>query len=275
MAKQEVTKTEKAGLPAEAEFLNKLAEDNEGEVLGRDDISIPYLRILQQLSPQVDEDDPAYIEGAKPGMIVNTLTGDLYEKGEGFLFVPCAYKVSYVEWVPRREGGGLVAEYSVAQGEACPVIRDDSNNDVIQKGAPDCFTPGNHLLKTHTHVIRFQNKSGNTVGAVMNMTKTQLKPSMDMNGLIMDNAISGKAIRYAHQFKATTVLKTKGDDKWYVWHFERIGFANKDDILDAKAFAEALAAGEVKVDMEKSMDDTVAKPKPSENDAVLDEEVPF
>ena len=71
------------------------------------------------------------------------------------------------------------------------------------------------------------------------------------------------------------VLKTKGDDKWYVWHFERIGFANKDDILDAKAFAEALAAGEVKVDMEKSMDDAVAKPKPSENDAALDEEVPF
>ena len=41
----------------------------------QDDLALPFVRILGQLSPQVTDGDAKYIDGAKPGMIYNTVTG--------------------------------------------------------------------------------------------------------------------------------------------------------------------------------------------------------
>ena len=43
------------------------------ENMTQDDMALPFVRILGQLSPQVTDGDAKYIEGAKPGMIYNTV----------------------------------------------------------------------------------------------------------------------------------------------------------------------------------------------------------
>ena len=43
----------------------------------QDDLALPFVRILGQLSPQVTEGDSKFIDGAKPGMIYNTVTSEL------------------------------------------------------------------------------------------------------------------------------------------------------------------------------------------------------
>ena len=45
----------------------------------QDDLALPFVRILGQLSPQVTMGDAKYIESAKPGMIYNTVTNELYD----------------------------------------------------------------------------------------------------------------------------------------------------------------------------------------------------
>ena len=45
----------------------------------QDDLALPFVRILGQLSPQVTAGDSKYIESAKPGMIYNTVTSELYD----------------------------------------------------------------------------------------------------------------------------------------------------------------------------------------------------
>ena len=45
----------------------------------QDDLALPFVRILGQLSPQVTMGDAKYIESAKPGMIYNTVTSELYD----------------------------------------------------------------------------------------------------------------------------------------------------------------------------------------------------
>ena len=40
----------------------------------QDDLALPFVRILGQLSPQVTAGDAKYMEDAKPGMIFNTVT---------------------------------------------------------------------------------------------------------------------------------------------------------------------------------------------------------
>jgi hypothetical protein len=44
------------------------------ENMTQEDMALPFVRILGQLSPQVTDGDAKYIEGAKPGMIYNTVT---------------------------------------------------------------------------------------------------------------------------------------------------------------------------------------------------------
>jgi hypothetical protein len=73
------------------------------------DFKLPWLRPLQKGSPQVDPDSAAYIEGAKPGMFINTATWELVDGKTGFKFIPVHRRHEYIEYVPRDQGGGFVA----------------------------------------------------------------------------------------------------------------------------------------------------------------------
>ena len=44
-----------------------------------DDLQIPFLSILQSNSPQLDESEGKYIDGAKAGMILNTVTNEIFD----------------------------------------------------------------------------------------------------------------------------------------------------------------------------------------------------
>ena len=72
----------------------------------------PFLRILQQNSPQVLEDADNYIPDAKPGYFFNTVTNQLY--GKTVNVIPVRFERLFIEWKPNREG--FVAIHSVEEG---------------------------------------------------------------------------------------------------------------------------------------------------------------
>lgn len=88
----------------------------------REDIAIPFLTILQALSPQVAK---STVEGAKPGMLFNTVTEEITEAEDGIIFVPSITEHVFVEWVPRKEGGGFVALHAL-DSEAVAKAKDES-----------------------------------------------------------------------------------------------------------------------------------------------------
>ncbi|MGD9212947.1 MAG: hypothetical protein PVI90_19335 [Desulfobacteraceae bacterium] len=103
------------------------------------DIAIPFLGLLQDLSPQVKKKNDEYIEGAEPGMLFNTVTGQLYQQ-EAFI-VPCYTQHLYVEWVPRENGGGFVGIHElesdvVARAKATAAqfnkLKTDAGNDLVE-----------------------------------------------------------------------------------------------------------------------------------------------
>ena len=64
------------------------------ENMTQDDLALPFVRILGQLSPQVTDGDAKYIDGAKPGMIYNTVTSELYDgKKVSRLFLATTRKI--------------------------------------------------------------------------------------------------------------------------------------------------------------------------------------
>ena len=57
--------------------LTLFGDDAKGfDNMTQEDLALPFVRILGQLSPQVTQGDAKYIESAKPGMIYNTVTNE-------------------------------------------------------------------------------------------------------------------------------------------------------------------------------------------------------
>jgi hypothetical protein len=95
------------------------------ENITSDDVALPFLKVLAQLSPELET-----IDGAKAGMIYNTVTGDLYDGQKGIMVVPCHYERKYIEWHPRGSGNGAPANI---YGATSDIMTKTFRNPVIQK----------------------------------------------------------------------------------------------------------------------------------------------
>ena len=89
------------------------------------DMAVPFLRILAQLSPQVNKRDGAYVEGAEAGMMFNTVANKVYDGEKGVTVVPCYYNRRYVEWAPREKGGGYFGSYNPDD----PIVNTTTKNE--------------------------------------------------------------------------------------------------------------------------------------------------
>jgi len=273
MAGKAVAKAEKSNVPA---FMQDQDLSAHTEQMSQDDVSIPFLQILQQLSPMCVDGDPQFIEGAKPSMVYNTVTKELIEtKDKGFEFVPVSYKDTFVEWVTRNNGGGFVKEYNIADGETIITARNENGHDIIQEGSP-LGTPGNQLNRTHTHFIFVLTSSGYEP-AVMSMAITQLKPSKNLNSLINNHPFPGIGVlRFGHVIQAKTEMRKNDQGSWYIWSWNYEGPLEDENIFEAaKAFATGVRSGEHKADHAKADGADGDAASPAKADTGTDEEVPF
>lgn len=281
------TETSVAEVP-EQSFADMLLADADQfkEHLTKEDMSVPFIALLQALSPACIEGDGAYVEGARPGMLIITDSGELYDvKKKPLLFQAIAYKNTYIEWVPRSSGAGaFVAEHSEAEGNRRKVIRNDVGEDIIQPDSP-VGIPGNQLSQTHTHFVNVINKeTGDIFPAVLALTSSQLKPSRNLNSMV-NNLKLKNSTKHAQRFygvwEISTELKTKGENKWQSMVFKKHGviedLENGEELyLSARSFRLGLDAGNHKVDYNKA---DAAEENPSVDPQVqsgeLDEEIPF
>ena len=110
-AAKETPKTEVAtvsnSLPATMDASMLAADAGLGrESMSITDMALPYLLILQSLSPQVKKSSPQRVDGAEEGDIFNTVTQELFASEDGINVIPCAFQKAWVEWAPRDSGGG-------------------------------------------------------------------------------------------------------------------------------------------------------------------------
>ena len=211
------------------------------------DMSIPFLRILGAQSPQVDESDGAYVEGAKGGMLYNTVTNTVTSGKEGMLVVPCYYNRRYVEWKPRTEGGGYVASYLPDDPIVPTAVRNDKNEEVLPNG--------NLLTNTAQHFVMLV-EGDQYSRCLITMSSTQLKKSRrwlsQMNAMTAMGKNGPYTLPMMSQFYTLTTVPEQNDlGKWYGWAIARerqLDLSNdfeKSLFDNAVAFAKSVEAGEV------------------------------
>lgn len=250
----ELTKTE-TQLPAEmaAQFA---AEAGAGfEDMGADDYALPFIVLLQALSPQLDPTQGSYVPEAKPGMFLNTVTGELMES---FDAIPCAYAFRVVERKPRNQGGGFVARYS----------REEAPTDGVpqEKGAP-VRPNGNELVNTAYHYLLLPDGAV----AVLALRSTQLRKSKQWNGKMAglkmksgDKTFTPPMYSSLYHFAAGAESTEKG--RFFGWVITRVGYVQDPETAKAaKAFSE-IALGR------KLAEDSAAQAEATPAD---DKEIPF
>lgn len=195
------------------------------EEMTRDDFAIPFMAILQPLSPQVDEDEAAHVEGAQPGMIFNTVTRELFDgKKEGVLIVPCHRTHHFIEWVPRGAGGGLVnvhmpsdkriVKMREAQGRFGRLkadVDDDDSNDFIE------------TYSMFALLIRPDGKSEQVVIAFSSTGIKAYKNWMTRCSGILVKQSDDRNVRpplWAHKWLLTTRKFSNDKGTWHGWSID-------------------------------------------------------
>ena len=235
----QVAKKEKSDVALTSMF----EQDQAGgmDQMGQGDFAMPFLRVLGQLSPEVNERDAKYVSGAKAGMIFNTVTKQAYDGVEGVNVIPCGYKREYVEWSDRGEGRSApVAIHSVASG-----IINDATRGADYK---DRLPSGNYLENTASYFVMLPDMQQ----ALITMKSTQLKVSRSWNSMMNSIKLQGKnglftPAAYSHVYKLSTVQQSNDKGTWFGWNIEKVGPVQDKNLYEAaKQFASSVTNVEVK-----------------------------
>jgi hypothetical protein len=195
------------------------ADANQGaENIKQEDLALPFLKVLGQLSPEVNKQDAKHVEGAESGMILNTVTNILYDGKKGLDVLPVFYKRQYIEWQERGEGKGAPVNIYNAGDDIPKTTRDKSNKDRLSNG--------NYLENTANHYIVILGNSPST--ALVSMRATQLKTSKKWNSLMLGLKMQGKdglftPPTYSHIYKLRTVQQSNDKGTWFGWDVSQVG----------------------------------------------------
>ena len=228
--------------------------------LSSEDLAIPFLKVLQKMSDELDD-----LDNAKAGDIYNTVTKEVVKGKDGVRLINCAYNLQYIEWEPRGTGTGAPHAIYGAGDEIPATERGDDNKDYVAGGS------GRYLERTAQHYVLVVDEDGMTQQALLPMKSTQFKKSKQWNSamrsLKMKDSKGGLFTppRFSHVWKLETVSEENKNGSWHGWQI------SKDDVVkdpsvyaEAKLFAESIQAGQVNVKHVREED------KPSS-----DEDLPF
>jgi len=211
--------TKKSSLPSSILF-----EDDAGaglEKVKNESIALPILKLLQNGSGEAQKRNQNYVEGAEPGMFLNTVTKRVYDGAQGITVVPCHYKLEYQEW----------SDFGTGQGRPENIYPDSS--DILSKTSKDQMGKdrlpnGNYILTVGQHFILIIGEDGGTETALVSMSSSQGKVSRKWNSMMLSITLQGKngpytPASYSHMYKLSSVLNTGKGNQWYGYAVQKVG----------------------------------------------------
>ena len=253
--KASVAKTKsngKAKLPAIVNADMFMADAGIGVVdLKTEDLAIPFLKVLQKMSPELDDLD------VRAGDIFNSVTKEGVSGKDGVRVINCAYQLQYIEGEPRGTGSGA-PHHIYAAGEEMPETqRGEDNKDYVTDGN------GRYIERTAQHYVLVIDEDGLTQQALLSMKATQFKKSKQWNSALKSLKMKdGKGhlftpARFAHIWLLKSTPEENKNGSWHGWEI------SKDSLIEdlalyqeARLFAESISAGQVKVQHSREEDTT-------------------
>ena len=214
-----------AALPAHLQQDAGLGNEN----VKTEDMAVPRLDLIQQLSPQIDPSSPKYIEGAKLGHIFDSLSGDVYD----FAWViNLQFETKFQIFKKRKFGGGYEGSFDT---EA------EARSHLAQVGLPeDQFD----IVETSIHKCLMLDENGAPKQPVLiYMSGSKQKVSKAWNSAIALK--DPRAARFASVWTiASAPEKNRQGQPYQNFKVDFAGWASEDLYAEAKKIYASLAGGQ-------------------------------
>ena len=192
------------------------------ENIDKDDLALPFLKLLQSSSNETKKKHANYVEGAEAGMFYNTVPKKLYNGEKGIEVIPCFYKLTYPEWAPFERKEGRPVNPDRGPEILAKTKKDSAGKDVLDNG--------NQIIKTANHFVIIN--GDNPEKALMAMKSTQLKVSRGWNSLMQDqfenDPKTNKAVP-APMFSRIYRLSSVEHSGSFTWHGYKVSLIRKVD----------------------------------------------
>jgi len=174
--------------------------------------AMPFIRILQDMSPQLKKQKDEYIEGAESGDLFFNKNKTVVQQPAQI--IPCFTQSVYTEWVPRSSGGGFVATHPLSV----------TTNSKYEKGRDRQYDEwlGENELRFTTYFFVLLNINDEWEQAVIPFTVSQLKIARKFTNDINrfryedDNLKGVVPPLFAQRWELGTTLETnKNGDDYY------------------------------------------------------------
>lgn len=206
------------------------------ENVSHQDLEIPRIGIIQDLSPQRKKTDPAYISGAEEGMMFNTVTGELYQ--EALLVIPVYFRKEWVLWVDRKAGGGFRGAFP--------------NLGAAEAARSDVNDPCESVETAQNFSLISSDGGASWSEAVLSMSKSGLSVSRKWNSMIMLK----EADRFGQVYLVNPTQKTNSSGSFYVFNIQWHGWAKREWYDAGKASYEMIKEGIKNVAMDEYSGDS-------------------
>lgn len=209
--------TQKEQLPvdlgiSEEDFLRDAEENKPFE---RNETIVPFLRVLQPLSPAVQEDNPNYVPSSKAGMFLNVANEVIYDGKSGLTLIPVTHQKNYTEWTPISKGGGFVKDWgeSLDWQKICPKNQINAYRPITNNGT--------EIVYAMWFFVMIVNKEEGTFDPViMPFTGTQVKFGRKWAATLTNSKVklpSGPKIApyFFFPYHVTTFSQRNEKGSWY------------------------------------------------------------
>lgn len=260
MAKKAATKKEvavpKSNLPASLK--EKLAQHaGQGVSFAPEDNVVPLIVPLQTNSPQVNKRNvDKFVPGAEPGSLWlrNCAIMPIVDGEVGFGFQLCHRSKSWVEWIPRDEGGGFVERHPNRPQSARKTPHPKNPNRTYWT-----MPNGHELIETRylygivwgglyafedypdfqMPFVMSLSSTGHSVDRAWNTAQTQIYLAP---GIVMPS--------FGTIWKITTQHRTNASGEWFTIHPSDPINATEEQVDRGIAFADACARGDQTAEIE-------------------------
>ena len=190
------------------------------ENVDKQDLALPFLKLLQSGSDETKKKHAKYVEGAEAGMFYNTVTKKLYNGEKGIEVIPVFYKMTYPEWAPfERSEGRPISNDRGPSVMAETTQNKNSNKDVLKNG--------NEIIKTANHFVIINGDRPEK--ALMTMKSTQLKVSRGWNSQMEDqfetDPKTGKAVpapMFSRVYRLKSVENAGSNFNWHGYNIDMV-----------------------------------------------------
>jgi hypothetical protein len=179
-----------------------------GESVKPANLEMPWLRILEQQSPQCTKGNVKYLSDAEAGDFCKTDTGDLWRPS--IVVIACDFCTEYLEWPKKRGKTGPLNDY----GENSSILGHCTRNEKNQYTLPN----GNPLNETACWTLLLQNGT-DWQRAIFQLEKTRLKASRKWLTAIRAEIVPGVPVGWKPPlfYRAWTLLTADDDNDQGDW----------------------------------------------------------